>query len=198
MAFILAVGGADDQQITHGQHLAVGSFMRKDTQPGAHVQFPNDVSRGVVLEVLFPIPARVLAIAETPCVEATELALGGDIVQPVPFHIRRTGRRRQQELPQASLYARGHVLPKERPIRHPKGHEHPAILLAGGVQVPGVVGPHIDRIVSNHRTAKRLVSQLDTPDDVPPSGRIPVHRRIARLSHRRLGLGHDESRRHRG
>ena len=88
--------------------------MRKDTQAGAQVQLPDDVSSGVVLEELFPIRTIVLAIPETLRVEATELALGGDIVQPVLFHIRRTGRRRQQELPQASFHARGDVLPKER------------------------------------------------------------------------------------
>ena len=47
--------------------------------------------------------------------------------------------------------------------------------------MPGVVGAHIDRIAGNHGTAIRFVSQLDTPDDVPAGGRIPVNRRIARL-----------------
>ena len=54
--------------------------------------------------------------------------------------------------------------------------------------MPGVVGAHIDRIASNHGTAKRLVSQLDAPDDVPPGGRIPVNRRIARLGGLTEGL----------
>jgi hypothetical protein len=80
MAFVLAVGGSDYQQITHGQHLAVGGFMWKDAQAGAQVQFPDDVGRGVVLEDLFPIRTIVLAIAETLGVEAAELALSGDIV----------------------------------------------------------------------------------------------------------------------
>jgi hypothetical protein len=69
---------------------------------------------------------------ETLRVEAAELALGGDIVQTVPFHIRRTCRRRQQELPQPSVHSRGHVLPKERAIRRPKGLEHAALFLKGG------------------------------------------------------------------
>ena len=81
------------------------------------------------LQGLFPIRTIILAIAETLCVEATELALGGDVVQTVPFYIRRTRRRRQQELPQASLHSRGHVLPKELAIRHSKGHEHAAFFL---------------------------------------------------------------------
>src|SRR6185436_3775338 len=114
VAFILAVGGRDHQQITHGQHFAVGGFMRKDTQPAAHVQLPRDVGRSVVLDV-----------------EAAELALGGDIVQTVPFYIRRTCRRRQKELPQSALYSRGQVLPKESAIRRPKGHEHAALVLKG-------------------------------------------------------------------
>ena len=188
MAFILAVGGTDHQQIAHRQHFAVGGFMRKDTQAGAHVELPGDVGRSVVLEDLLPIRTTVLAIAETLRVEGTELALGGDVVQTVPFHIRRTRRRRQQELPQAALHSRGHVLPEERAIRRPKGHEHAALVLKGGVHLPGVVGPHIDRIAGHHGTAKRVVSQLDAPDDVPPGGRIPVDRRIARVSHGRPGV----------
>src|SRR6185369_17161387 len=116
----------------------------------------------------------VLAITETLCIEATELALGGDIVQPVPFHIRRTCRRRQQELSQTSLYSRGHVLPKEFAILRLKCQEHASVFPEGGVSVPCIVRAHIDRIANNHRTTKRFVSQLDTPDDVPTGGRIPV------------------------
>src|SRR5688572_13669333 len=71
----------------------------KTPRRGAHVQLPDDVGRSVVLENLFAIWTAVLAIAETLRVEATELALGGDVVQAVPFHIRRTRRRREQELP---------------------------------------------------------------------------------------------------
>src|SRR5262249_7077286 len=142
-----------------------------------------------VLENLFPIWTIVLAITETLCVQATELALGGDIVQPVSFHIRRTCVRRQQELTEASLHSRGYVLPKELAIGCPKGHEHAAFFLVSGIHVSGVIGAHIDHITSNHGAAKRLVSQLNAPDDVPPSGRIPVNRRIARSSHRRRGLG---------
>ena len=85
VAFVLAVGGGDHQQIAHGQHLAVGGFMRKDAQAAAHVQFPDDVGRSVVLEDLFPIRAVVLAVAETLRVEAAELALGGDVVQAGPL-----------------------------------------------------------------------------------------------------------------
>src|SRR4030095_17061648 len=125
----------------------------------------------LVVEDLFPIWTAVLAIAETVRVEATELALGGDIVESVPFDIRRTCRRRQQELPQAAVHSRRHVLPKERAILHPKGHEHAALFLKRGVHVPDVVGTYINRIAGNHGTAKRFVSQLDAPDDVPPSGR---------------------------
>src|SRR5258705_11022055 len=113
--------------------------MRKDTQGGAHVQLPDDVGRSVVLEDLFPIWTTVLAIAETLRVEATELALGGDIVQAVSFHIRRTCRRRQQELPQAALHSRGHVLPKEGAIPRSKGHEHAPPFLKGGILLPCVV-----------------------------------------------------------
>ena len=181
VAFILPVGGRDHQQITHGQHFAIGGFMRKDTQAATHVQLPDDVGRSVVLEDLLPIRTIVLAITETLCIEATELALGGDVVQPVPFHIRRTCRRRQQELSQTSLYSRGHVLPKEFAILRVKCHEHAGFFLEGGVHVPCVVGAHIDRIADNDGTTKRFVSQLDTPDDVPTGGRIPVNRRIARL-----------------
>ena len=61
-----------------------------------------------------------------------------------------------------------------------------------------VVGTDIDRIAGNDGTAKRLVSQLDAPDDVPPGGRIPVNRRIARLNHRGLGLWRDGGRGHHG
>src|SRR6201988_4618508 len=106
--------------------------MRKDTQAGAHVQLPDDVGGSVVFEDLFPIWTNVLAITKTMGVEGTELAFGGDIVQPVSFHIRRTCRRGKQKLPQASLDSRGHVLPKEFAIRRAKGHEHTAFFLAAG------------------------------------------------------------------
>ena len=154
--------------------------MRKDTQAGAHVQLPDDVGGSVVLEELVQIRAIVLAIAEALRVEAAQLALGGDVVQAVAFHIRRAGRRRQQELPQAAFHSRGHVLPEERAIRRPKGQEHAALVLEGGVHLPGVVGADIDHVAGNHGTAKRLVSQLDAPDDVAPgvvsqsTGGLPV------------------------
>ena len=181
MAFVLAVGGRDHQQVAHGQHLAVGRFVRKDTQAAAHVQLPDDVGRRVVLEGLVPIRTAVLAVAETLRVEAAELALRGDVVQTVPFDIRRARRRRQQELPQAALHARGQVLPEESAIRHPKGHEHAGLVRERGVQPPGVVGTHVDGIARDHGTAERLVSERDAPDDVPPGRRVPVDRRIARL-----------------
>src|SRR5947207_12340494 len=123
-------------QFTHRQHYAVGGYMWKDTQACAHVQLPDDVGRSLILEDFLPIRTIVLAIAETLRVEATELTLGGDIVQPVTFHIRRTCCRRQQELPQATLHSRGHVLPKERAIRRPKGHEHAALFLKSDVHLP--------------------------------------------------------------
>ena len=64
------------------------------------------------------------------------------------------------------------------------------------VHVPCVVGAHVDRIADNHGTTKRFVSQLDTPDDVPPGGRVPVDRRIARLDDRRLEWRRDGRRGH--
>src|SRR5688572_22222308 len=110
------------------QHFAVAGFMRPNAQTG-NVTVPDDFGRSVVPKTALPDSSTVLAIAETLRVQATELALGGDIVQPVPFHIRRTCRRRQQELPQSALHSRGHILPKERAIRHPKGHEHAGLFL---------------------------------------------------------------------
>jgi len=170
--------------------------MRKDTQAATHVQLPDDVGRSVVREDLVPIRTIVLAITKTLRIEATELALGGDVVQPVPFHIRRTCRRRQQELSQTSIYSRGHVLPKECAILRVKCHEHAGVFLDVGVQVPCVVGAHIDRIADNDGTSKRFVSQLDTPDDVPTGGRIPVNRRIARLDGCCMECGRDRRRWH--
>ena len=85
--------------------------MRKDTKAAAHVQLPDDVGGSDVLGDLIPMRTIVVAIAETTRVEATELAFGRDVEQPVPFHVRRARRRRQQELPQTSLDSRRHVLP---------------------------------------------------------------------------------------
>src|SRR5262249_35362584 len=116
--------------------------MRKDTQ-AAHVQLPDDVGCSLVLEELFPIRTIVFTIAKTLCVEAPEWALRRDIVQPVTFHIRCACSRRQQELSQASLHSRGHVLPKKLAIGGPKGHEHAAIFLVVGVHVSGVVSAYI-------------------------------------------------------
>src|SRR5688572_33273677 len=89
--------------------------MREDTEEATHVQLPDDVGRRVVLEEFILIRTVVRAITETLRVETSELALGGDVVQPVPFHIRRTCRRRQQKLSQTSLDSRSHVLPEELP-----------------------------------------------------------------------------------
>src|SRR6185436_6980956 len=41
VAFILPVGRRDHEQITHGQHFAVGGFMRKHTQAATDVQLPD-------------------------------------------------------------------------------------------------------------------------------------------------------------
>src|SRR5689334_483952 len=97
--------------------------MWKDSQSG-NVQFPDDVCGSVAFEELFAIWTIVLTIAEAFRVEATELTLGGDVVQPVAFNVRNTRRRRQQPVPKAALHPRSHVLPKERTISHPKSHEH--------------------------------------------------------------------------
>ena len=163
--------------------------MRKDTQPATHVQLPDDVGGSVVLEEFILIGAVVRAITEALRVETSELALGGDVVQPVSFHIRRAGRRRQQELPQASLDSRSHVLPQELAILRSKCHQHAGILQVGGVHLPAVVGAHIDRIASNHGTTVGLVSQRDTPDDVPTGARVPANRRIPGLDDCRLERG---------
>ena len=186
VTFIQAVGGRDDQQITHGHHVAASRLMRKDTQAAAHVQLPDDVGSSVVLEDFILIRAVVRAITETLRVETSQLALGGDVVQPVSFHVRRACRRRQQKLSQTSLDSRSHVLPEELAILRLKCHEHAGVFLESGVHVPGVVGAHIDRIATNHGTTVRFVSERDTPDDVPTGLRIPVNRRIARLHDCRL------------
>jgi hypothetical protein len=106
MPFIPAVGGTDHEQITNRQDVAVAGFVWKDTQ-GRHVQLPDDVCRTLVVPL-----------------EAAELALGGDVAQPVAFNIRSTCRRRQQPVPQTVLQPRSHILPKERAIRRPKRLEH--------------------------------------------------------------------------
>src|SRR5687767_10755524 len=147
--------------------------MRKDTQPSAHVQLPNDVGGSIVLKNFLPIWTIVLAIAETLRVEATELALGGDVVQTVPLHMRRARRRRQQELPQTAPNSRCHVLPKEFTIRHSKRHEHAALFLKSGVHLSAIVGTYIDHIAGNYGTPKRVVSYFNAPDDVLPGGRVP-------------------------
>src|SRR4051794_4907175 len=101
--------------------------MRKDTQAGAHIQFPDNARRGVGEHEFFP-PRRVaFTIAETAGVKATQLALSSDVEQPAPFDIRCARSRRQQEISQASLHSRSHVLPKERAIIRSKGHEHTAV-----------------------------------------------------------------------
>src|SRR4029077_6968379 len=64
VAFILPIGGSDDQQITHGKYFAIAGFMWKDTQAATHVQFPDDVGCCVVLEDFIPIRTIVHAITE--------------------------------------------------------------------------------------------------------------------------------------
>src|SRR6187399_515458 len=130
--------------------------MRKDTQASAHVQLPDDVGRSVVLEEFMLIRAVVSTITETLRVETSELALGGNVVQSVSFHIRRTCRRRQQKLSQTSLDSRSHILPEELAILRLKGHEHAGVFPVSGVHLPCVVGAHIDRIASNHGTTVRF------------------------------------------
>src|SRR5436190_19506377 len=165
--------------------------MRKDTEAGAYIKFPYDDGRSFVLENLFAIWTTVLAITETLRVEATELALGSDVVKSVPFHIRRTCRRRQKELAQSTVDSRRHVLPEKRAVLHAKGHEHATLFLISGIHLPGIVSANIDRVACNHGTAKRVVSQLDAPDDVSPGLRIPINRRITLFSRHRLGLWRD-------
>jgi len=58
------------------------------TPSGRTCPAPRRFRRRVVLEGLFPIRTTILAIAQALDVEATELALGGDIVQMALFHIR--------------------------------------------------------------------------------------------------------------
>ena len=189
MTFILAIGGADDQQIAYRQHLAVGGFVRKHAQPSAHIEFPDGCGCGAILAELFSGARVARSVAEVAQVETTELALGGDIVEVIVFHIRCTRRRRQEELSKTALHPRGLILPEELAVRSPKGHEDTAFLTYGGVDVPCVVRAHVDRIARNHWTAKRLVPQLDTPNDVPTTLGIPVKGRNCRQSRDDLWLG---------
>src|SRR6185436_14542544 len=69
MAFILAVGSTDHEQITQGQHVAIAGFMWKDTQ-GGHVQLPDDVCCSVAFQDLFAIWTIVLTVTETLRIEA--------------------------------------------------------------------------------------------------------------------------------
>src|SRR5215217_5968940 len=103
--------------------------MWKDTQ-GRHVDLPDDVGGSRV--------------------EATELTLGGDVVQAVPFHVRCTCRRRQEELAQAAVHSPSYVLPEERAISHAKGHEHACILPKGRIYSSGIVSTDINHIAGNH------------------------------------------------
>src|SRR5262245_30414728 len=137
MAFILAVGSTDQEQITEGQHVAIAGFMGKDTQ-GWHVQLPHDVCGTFVMEGLFPIWTIVLTIVKTPSVEGTDLTVGSDVVQPVAFNRRSTCRRRQQPIPQAALYPRGDILPEELAIHRPKRLEHARFFLKGRIDFPGI------------------------------------------------------------
>src|SRR4051812_18525175 len=103
--------------------------MWKDAQSSTHVQLPDDVGGSVVVKHFILIRTIVLAVAKTLGVEATELALGGDVIQSVPFHIRRARCRGQQELSQTSLYSRSDILPTKFSIARSKRHEHSRVFL---------------------------------------------------------------------
>src|SRR5947209_19692717 len=107
--------------------------MRKHAQTSAHIEFPDEVGCATIMGKSLRRSNDILAIAQVMRVETTELALGGDIVEPVAFNIRRAGRRRQEELSEAALDSRGLVLPKEFAIRCSKSHKNAAFLLAGGI-----------------------------------------------------------------
>jgi hypothetical protein len=150
--------------------------VREDAQAAADVELPDDVGRAGV--------------------ETSELAFRGHVVQPLAVHVRRARRRGQQPLPQAPLDSRGRVLPEEAAVLRAERQEDAHLLLEGGVEAPGVVGAHVDRIAGNDGTAERLVPQLDAPDDVPTGGRVPVDRRAARRDGRRLEWESDRRRGH--
>ncbi len=143
--------------------------MRKDTQASAHVQFPHDVSGGIVLEALVLVHTAVFAVAETQHIQASQLALGGDVV-PVDS-LPHTTRPSSKADPEAAIHSRRDVLPEERAVRRAKGQEHAAFFLVRRVHRPVVVAADIHRVAHDHRTAKRVVAQLDTPDDVAAGGR---------------------------
>ena len=140
VSFVAAVGGADDQQVADRQHVAVRRFVRKDAEART-CPVPRRCRRGR--------PGRLADTGRrfargTPRVQAAKLAFGGDVVQAVSFDVRRTGRRRQQELAQPALHARRQVLPEERAVRRAKRHEHAALFGEGGIQLPRVVGADVD------------------------------------------------------
>ena len=87
-------------RIADRKHIAVRSFVRKDAEAPAHVQLPD--------------------AAASASIQAAKLALRGDVVQPVPFHVRRARGRGQQELAQTSLDPGGRVLPEEAAVRRSK------------------------------------------------------------------------------
>ena len=163
------------------------------SRQGGHVQLPHHVCCAPLsLKTSSPIPIYVLTIAETLCVEGTELTLGGDVIQPVG--IRHWPGRTLSSTATATLSGRAPPAGARDPAkgtRHPSPETPSARLNVPerrGPALPRIVGTHIDHIAGNHWTAVHFVSQLDSPGDVPLRGHIPVNGRIVRLSHRRLEL----------
>ena len=112
-------------------------------------------------------------------IQTAQLALGGDVIQPIAFHIRRARGRGEQEITQPAVHSWSHILPEKRAVLRSKSQKHTALILANRVHHPRIVGSHVN--TPPETTGRPNVSSPkgNAPDDIPAGFGVPIVRRMA-------------------
>ena len=127
VGFVDAIRCAHEEHVASGDHGTVGRFVRKHTEHGRHVEFPDSIGRRSPRVPLIDERPVVLLVAKPRGVEASKLTLGGDVVKAIAFEEGGTRRHRQEKIGLARQIGRL-VLPEEATVFSIEGEQCSALV----------------------------------------------------------------------
>ena len=182
VAFVLAVRGADVDQIAEGHRRRVREVVGIGADFLHHVERPDHVGVGHPGQFLV-LRAVVLVVAKPLDVDAEQHAAVAHVVEPFADHHRRGGHALEGPVVGAARFElRVRVLPQELAGGLTERHQHTAVARLLRVAHQLVVGADKDHAAGDHRVAVALRAEIGDPLHVllglhVPVERQPLHRR---------------------
>ena len=183
MAFVMAVGGADEDQVAPDDRRRVGQVVRIAADLLHHVERPDRVGILRPGELLVGDRPVVLAVAEAVDVEAPDHAAIADVVEVRALDERRRGDALERPVVGAArLELRVRLLPHELAVGLAERHQHAAVARLLRIAQRFVVRAEKDHAAGDDRVAVALRAERRDPFHVllgldVPLGRQPLHLR---------------------